>query len=62
MSTQGKLEQIITNLDIGKYICIIIWQVERKLNIFQAMVELERAKNFDHGFAGVDDILPEHSK
>ena len=62
LSTQGKLKQIITNLDIGKYICINIWQDGRKLNIFQAMVELERAKNFDHGFAGVDDILPEHSK
>jgi len=28
----------------------------------KAMVELERAKKFDHGLAGVGDILQEHSK
>jgi len=28
----------------------------------KAMVDLERAKKFDHGLAGVDDILPEHEK
>ena len=34
----------------------------KKIDIFKAMVELERAKNFDHGLAGVDDILQEQSR
>ena len=37
-------------------------RVSLRSNFPQAMVDLERAKKFDHGLAGVDDILPEHEK
>ena len=37
-------------------------RVSLRSNFLQAMVDLERAKKFDHGLAGVDDILPEHEK
>ena len=48
----------LSYLKANKCICIIIWPDK----IVQAMVELERAKKFDHGLAGVGDILQEHSK